>query len=74
MTYWLNIKIKYKLLIDFKKLDKVGLNQNKIEDICVFEKVDLKELREVYLEGNKISDIRLFEKVHFKRLKDLGTF
>ena len=53
-------------------MDKLGLNQNKIEDISVLEKVDFKELRELYLEWNKISDISVFEKVHFDRLENLG--
>jgi len=45
------------------------LNNNKISDINILEKVNFKELKELYLDDNNISDITVFENVKFEKLK-----
>ena len=43
----------------------VDLNNNKISDIKILEKVNFKELEVLYLSWNKISDINILQKDNF---------
>ena len=49
----------------------MNLNNNKILNINILEKVKFDNLKELYLNDNKISDVKVLEKVKFKNLKQL---
>ena len=44
--------------MNFKELKKLGLNNNKLSDIKVLEKVKFEKLEILHLGENKISDIK----------------
>ena len=55
----------------FKKLKKLDLSSNEIENINYLGDPSLSNLESLYLNNNKISDISILSQTNFKNLKDL---
>ena len=56
----------------FEKLENLHLDNNKISDINLLEKVQLKELKELSFSQNYIQDIKVLIKVKFEKLEKLN--
>ena len=73
--YWKrigNLGLKDLVKINFNKLERLNLYENKISDINILEKVKFKELKKLDLSNNNISDIKVLEKVKFDKLEVLN--
>jgi Leucine-rich repeat (LRR) protein len=66
-----NEEMKYLAIVEFKKLKKLILNGNNIDNIEILEKVKFDKLEMLDLSNNQISDINILKTVNFKNIKVL---
>ena len=58
--------------IEFKKLEKLSIDNNGLSDINILEKVNFKELKQLDLYANDLSELNVLEKVRFEKLEILN--